>query len=31
MREALDEGAKGFIRKPYELRQMLKTVREVLD
>jgi two-component system cell cycle sensor histidine kinase/response regulator CckA len=30
-RETLDAVAKGFISKPYELRQMLKMVREVLD
>jgi len=31
MQEAAHAGAKGFISKPYELRQMLKAVREVLD
>jgi CheY-like chemotaxis protein len=31
MREAPNAGAKGFVSKPYELRQMLKVVREVLD
>lgn len=30
-REILQNGAKGFISKPYDLRQMLKVVREVLD
>jgi two-component system cell cycle sensor histidine kinase/response regulator CckA len=30
IRETLDAGAKGFIGKPYELRQMLSTVRKVL-
>jgi PAS domain S-box-containing protein len=30
-REILKNGAKGFISKPYDLRQMLKVVREVLD
>jgi len=30
-RETLDAVAKGFISKPYELRQMLKMVGEVLD
>jgi len=30
-REAPHAGAKGFINKPYELRQMLKVVREALD
>ena len=30
-RDVVDAGAKGFIRKPYELRQMLGTVREALD
>ena len=27
----LKAGAKGFIKKPFELKQMLKVVREVLD
>jgi two-component system cell cycle sensor histidine kinase/response regulator CckA len=31
MQEAAHAGAKGFISKPYELRQMLEVVREVLD
>ena len=30
-KEALDAGARGFIRKPYELRQMLNEVRRVLE
>jgi len=30
-KEALDAGAEGFIRKPYELGQMLGVVRKVLD
>ena len=30
-KEILQNGAKGFISKPYDLRQMLKVVREVLD
>jgi len=30
-KEILRNGAKGFISKPYDLRQMLKVVREVLD
>ena len=30
-REALEAGARGFISKPYEVRKMLKVVREVLD
>jgi PAS domain S-box-containing protein len=30
-REILKRGAKGFISKPYDLRQVLKVVREVLD
>lgn len=30
-RESLKSGAKGFLAKPYELRQLLRTVREVLD
>jgi len=29
--EALEAGAKGFIRKPYEMRQMLEVVREALN
>jgi FixJ family two-component response regulator len=29
-KEILKNGAKGFISKPYDLRQMLKVVREVL-
>jgi len=24
-------GAKGFVQKPYDMRQLLSTVREVLD
>lgn len=30
-KEALEAGAKGFISKPYDVRQMLKAVREALD
>lgn len=30
-RETLEYGARGFISKPFRLRDMLKTVREVLD
>ncbi|MFH1113473.1 MAG: PAS domain S-box protein [Pseudomonadota bacterium] len=30
-KEALAAGAKGFIHKPYNIREMLATVREVLD
>jgi DNA-binding NtrC family response regulator len=30
-RETLDALTKGFISKPYELQQMLKMVRQVLD
>lgn len=30
-REALEAGAKGFIRKPYELAQLIGVVREVLE
>ena len=30
-KEILRNGAKGFISKPYDLRQMLQVVREVLD
>ena len=29
--EALEAGAKGFVAKPYEVKQILKVVREVLD
>ena len=30
-KEAIEVGAKGFIRKPYNIKQMLKVVREILD
>ncbi|MGD8915547.1 MAG: response regulator, partial [Syntrophobacterales bacterium] len=30
-REILKNGAKGFVSKPYDMRQMLNVVREVLD
>jgi hypothetical protein len=30
-RDALAGGAKGFVTKPYDLRQVLEVVREVLD
>jgi len=30
-KEAIDSGAKGFISKPYDIKKMLSTVREVLD
>ena len=30
-KEILKNGAKGFINKPYDMRRMLKVVREVLD
>ena len=30
-KEALEAGAKGFIEKPYNIKQMLKIVRKVLD
>jgi len=30
-KEAVGAGAKGFIHKPYEVRQMLQVVREVID
>jgi two-component system, cell cycle sensor histidine kinase and response regulator CckA len=30
-KETLESGAKGFVSKPFQLREMLKTVREVLD
>jgi len=29
--EALEAGAKGFVAKPYEVKQILKVIREVLD
>ena len=29
--EALAMGAKGFVNKPYDMRELLATVREVLD
>ena len=31
LKDAIDLGAGGFIRKPYDMRQMLRAVREVLD
>ena len=30
-REILKNGAKGFVSKPYDIRQMLNVVREVLE
>jgi len=30
-KNALDAGARAFIKKPYEIRQVLRVVREVLD
>jgi PAS domain S-box-containing protein len=30
-KEAIDAGAKGFVNKPYDIRQVLGVVREVLD
>jgi DNA-binding NtrC family response regulator len=30
-KEIIDAKAKGFIRKPYNVREMLNLVREVLD
>jgi len=30
-KDALESGARNFIRKPYELKQMLQVVREVMD
>jgi two-component system, cell cycle sensor histidine kinase and response regulator CckA len=30
-KEALQAGARGFVNKPYEMRQMLEVVREALD
>ena len=29
--EAIDAGAKGFVGKPYEVSQILKVIREILD
>ena len=31
VKEALEHGAAGFIGKPYDLKDMLKTVRAILD
>lgn len=30
-KEAIETGARGFVAKPYDIRQMLQAVREVLD
>ena len=30
-KESLTAGAKGFVNKPYDIRQVLEVVREVLD
>ncbi len=30
-RQELELGAKGFVRKPYKISQILKAVRDVLD
>jgi CheY-like chemotaxis protein len=30
-KDAIDAGAKGFVGKPYEVRQMLQVIREVMD
>jgi len=30
-KDAIDAGAKGFVGKPYEVRQMLQAIREVMD
>ncbi|MCG2778596.1 MAG: response regulator [Desulfobacterales bacterium] len=30
-KDAVDAGAKGFVGKPYEIRQMLQAIREVMD
>ena len=29
--EIIEAGAKGFVSKPYEVKQLLKAVREILD
>jgi len=31
IQEAIDAGARGFVKKPYELQTMLETVRRILD
>jgi DNA-binding NtrC family response regulator len=31
MKETIEAGAKNFIAKPYEIKQMLRVVRETLD
>jgi CheY-like chemotaxis protein len=31
LEEAVEAGARGFIGKPYEIKQMLQVIREVLD
>ncbi|MGB2956501.1 MAG: response regulator, partial [Anaerolineales bacterium] len=30
-KDAIDAGAKGFVGKPYEVRQMLQAIRKVMD
>lgn len=30
-KEAIESGARGFVRKPYDMKQMLTAVREALD
>ena len=30
-KEAIVTGAKGFVEKPYDIKEMLQAVREVLD
>jgi DNA-binding NarL/FixJ family response regulator len=30
-KDTIDAGAKGFVGKPYEVRQMLQAIREVMD
>jgi two-component system cell cycle sensor histidine kinase/response regulator CckA len=30
-KEVVESGARGFVRKPFQLEQMLRAVREVLD
>jgi len=30
-RELIEAGAKGYVNKPYEMHQLLKAVRQVLD
>jgi DNA-binding NarL/FixJ family response regulator len=31
VKESIAAGAKGFVGKPYDVRQLLRAVREILD